>query len=84
MLSDSYKKLDTFDRDLARMIPRSVNIEPHDPKSLQIADEMRQLYFNGQKISMENLAGMGKLQTDYHFVIGTHLAAELHARNAER
>lgn len=84
MLSDTYKKLHVIDQDLARMIPRYVNLEPNDPRCLQVADEMRQLYFTDNKISMENLSEMGKLQTDYHFAIGTHMAAELHARNEEK
>lgn len=84
MLADAYKKLDVYEKDLARMIPKSINLQPDDPKCLEVAEEMRQFYFNGERISTGNLSGMCKLQGDYHFVLGCHLAAELNARYEEK
>lgn len=84
MLADAYKKLDIYDKDLARMIPKSLNLKTDDPKCLEVANEMRQFYFQGKNVSKDNMSAMAKLQTDYHFALGCHLAAELHARHEEK
>lgn len=83
-LADAVRKLTLYEDDLARMIPRSVNLAPDDPRCVQVADGIRQFYFNGDPVCRANLAEMVKLQTDYHFALGTQLAAELHARHETR
>lgn len=80
MLSDVVKKVAIYDKDLARMIPRTVDIAPDDPRCQQIADEIRKFYFAGGPVTKTNMADMAKLQTDFYFSMATHLAAELHAR----
>lgn len=84
MLPDVVKKLLLYDRDLARMIPKSLNLAPDDPRCRTVADEMRRFYFNGNQVTKENLTEMVKLQTDYYFSLGSQMSAELHARHEER
>lgn len=82
-LYDIYKKFNLYDKDIAKMIPRSLNIpneSPSEPESLKLGDAIRKFYFNGQKLSDKLLTEMSKLQTDYHFAIGSHLYAEMHSR----
>ncbi|XP_037041278.1 esterase E4 isoform X1 [Bradysia coprophila] len=82
-LLDIYKKFDAYDKDIGRMIPRSLNV-PNDsssqPESLKLAELIRKFYFDGQTISKELLSEMSDLQTDYHFAIGAQLYAEMHCR----
>ncbi|CAD7078429.1 unnamed protein product [Hermetia illucens] len=80
MLVNACRKLDELDQDLARMIPRSVDLDPNDPLCLVVADEMRKFYFNGEKVTMKKVKELCNLMTDYHFGIGIHAAAEIHAR----
>lgn len=82
-LLDIYKKLDLYDKDLGRMIPRSLNVpncSPSEVESQKLAELIRKFYFDGQTISDKVLGEMSKLQTDYHFAIGAHLYAEIHSR----
>lgn len=81
-LADIYKKLAVYDKDLAKMIPRSLNVPNESPglESQKLAELIRKFYFDGQTISDKLLREMSKLQTDYHFAIGAHLYAEIHSR----
>lgn len=81
MLANAVKKLEQFQEDLARMIPRSVNLNPDDENCLKVADQIRKFYFNNGKIDKKSISHLGDLMTDYHFNIGINIAAELHARN---
>lgn len=83
-LPDAVRKLPMYEKDLARMIPRSVDLKTDDPRCLQVADDIRQFYFDGSQVVESSLAEMVKLQTDYHFALGAQLAAELHARYEKR
>lgn len=82
-LLDIYKKLDVYEKDLAKMIPRSLNV-PNDSSSeieaQQLAETIRKFYFDGQTISDKLLSEMSQLQTDYHFALGAHLYAEMHSK----
>lgn len=83
MLADVYKKLDIYNKDLARMIPTSINLaneKPGNPQCIQLADEIKKFYFNSENLSAENLTDLAKLQSDYHFILGAQLTAELHAK----
>lgn len=86
MLIDAVKnkKLEEIDGDLARLIPRSVNLTTNDERCTYLANRMRDFYFNGKKISMDTLDEFVDLNTDYHFAIFAYLAAELHARYQNR
>ena len=84
MLPDAYKKLETYDKDLARMIPRSVDVANDSPNgnaiTQQLANEIRQFYFKGKPVTNQTLAELADLQTDYHFGLGTHLHDSTHGR----
>lgn len=80
MLLDSYKKLDLYDSDLARMIPTSLNLQSNSPECEKIASEMRDIYFCGQPLNKHLLDNFINLHSDYHFGIGLHMSAELYAR----
>lgn len=86
MLSDAQKhnKLPTFNEDFARFIPKSLNISENDVRCATLVKEMRSRYLNDQRISIETVDQFSDLLTDYHFAIGSHLAAELHAKYQER
>lgn len=86
MLIDAVKnkKLDQFDNDLARLIPRTINLAVDDERCKQLANKMREFYFSGKKICHDTLDDLVDLFTDYHFTIFSYLAAELHARYQNR
>lgn len=86
MLPDALKikKLQQLDKDLARMIPKSINLSVDDPLCQFVANEIRQFYFNGKTLSSDNANELADVMSDYHFVIGSHLTAELHARYQSR
>lgn len=82
-LADIYKKFNLYEEDLAKMIPRSLNVPNEsgsERESQKLAELIRNFYFNGQTLSEKMLNEMSKLQTDYHFAIGAHFAAEMHSR----
>lgn len=75
-----------FEKDLARMIPRSLNFPNETAKQLDSADDevtnaMRQKYFNGRTVDRSTFNEFIDLHTDYHFAIHSVITAELHARN---
>lgn len=84
MLWLTFSKLDIFNTDLTRMIPKSLNLAPMDPECDRIADEMRQIYFGNKLVSKDELNGFVDLQSDYQFGIGLHISAELYARKQPR
>lgn len=77
-------KLKEFNDDLARLVPKSLNLEPEDPRCVQVADEIRDFYFSGADICAENFIEFDQLLSDYHFVLGKHLTAEVHAKYQPR
>lgn len=86
MLADAVvgDKLERFDNDLARLIPKSVNLAPDDERCKLLANRMRQLYLNGNRICDDTLDGFVDLYTDYYFSLFTYLVAELHAKYQNR
>lgn len=78
------KKFDQFESDLARLIPRSVNLEPDDERCKVLANKIRQFYLHGKQLSQETLDEFVDLNTDYHFTIFSYLGAELHAKYQNR
>lgn len=87
MMIDPYlKRLDMIDRDLARMIPRSLAFPNETVKEGLAAEDsvtsaMRQRYFDGRPVDQSTLNEFVNLHTDYHFAIHSVITAELHARN---
>lgn len=78
------KKLELYDNDLARLIPKSVNLAPNDERCKLVANRLRQFYFGGSRICDGNLNRFADLYTDTYFSLFTYLAAELHARYQNR
>lgn len=77
------KKMDMYDKDLGQMIPKSLNVPNESPnglKSKELAELIRQFYFDGQNLSKVAISKMVDLQTDYHFGILAHMYAEIHCR----
>lgn len=86
-LFDIHRKLDAYDKDLGRMIPRSLNVSNETSSELEsqeLAASIRKFYFDGQRISDQVLSEMANLQTDYHFAVGAHLYAEMHSRRQSK
>lgn len=82
-LFDIYRKINLYEEDLAKMIPRSLNVpneSSSERESQELAELIRRFYFDGRKVSNELLNEMSKLQTDYHFAVGAQLYAEMHSR----
>lgn len=86
MLIDAVKnkKLEDIDNDLARLIPRSVNLATDDERCKHLAHRIREFYFKGKKVSRDTMNELVDLNTDYHFAILAYLTAELHARYQNR
>lgn len=91
MLIDAVKnkKLDDIDNDLARLIPRSVDLAndmqtTDDERCKQLANHMRDFYFKGKRVSNDTLDELVDLNTDYHFTIFAYLSAELHTKYQNR
>uniref|UniRef100_A0A182QBC1 Carboxylesterase type B domain-containing protein n=1 Tax=Anopheles farauti TaxID=69004 RepID=A0A182QBC1_9DIPT len=80
MMMDAMKKLDLYDNDMARMIPRTVNVSPESPASEQLGNEVKQFYCGSQGVTKDTVNQLADLMTDYHFGILANTCAELHAR----
>lgn len=77
-------KLQQLDGDLARLIPRSVDLPVTDERCNTVANSIRNFYFNGEKLSEAHYDRLVDLLTDYHFTILSYLEAELHSRYEKR
>lgn len=82
MLEAAYKDIEKYEKDLARMIPRSLDVPLDQADSLSLA--IRNIYFDGHPVDKDSINGMNALQSDYHFVIHSVMTAELHARLQHR
>lgn len=78
------KKLELYENDLARLIPKSVDLAPEDERCKSLANRLRQFYFNGNRVCADTLEGFADLYTDTYFSLFTYLSAELHARYQSR
>lgn len=86
-VSGKYKRLHVYERDLCRMIPRSLDVRnelPTDWECQKLAEEIRKFYFNGQTITKKLLSEMVRLQGDYHFAIRANLYAEILSRKHQK
>lgn len=80
MVVNALRKLGAYDKDLARLIPRNLDLSLNDYDIKFITKKMREFYFGGQPLSKELLNEVVNLLTDYHFAIDMQLAAEYHSR----
>ncbi|XP_058123887.1 juvenile hormone esterase [Anopheles coustani] len=81
MMMDAIRKLDLYDNDMARMIPRTVNVAPGSPASEQLGEEIKRFYCGPKGVTNETVNQLADLMTDYHFGILANTCAELHARH---
>ncbi|XP_030369847.1 esterase B1-like isoform X2 [Scaptodrosophila lebanonensis] len=79
MVVNAKRKLDIYDQDLARLVPRNLVVEPNAAEALEAAKDMRAFYFNGQALTSQSLDNLVDLLTDFHFNIDLQHAAEIHA-----
>ncbi|XP_055921512.1 juvenile hormone esterase isoform X2 [Eupeodes corollae] len=84
MLSNCVKKLENFERDLSRLIPRNINLQPNDPQNEELAKKMRDFYMDGAKIEEGTLDTFQNLLSDFNFVIDAYVAAEMHSRHQHK
>uniref|UniRef100_A0A1B0EWG9 Carboxylic ester hydrolase n=1 Tax=Lutzomyia longipalpis TaxID=7200 RepID=A0A1B0EWG9_LUTLO len=84
MLLDAVRKIDLYDKDFQRIIPKTLNVVQGSRTCERVADEMRKFYFNGGNITQETIPQFTDLLSDYNFMIGNHVTAEIHARKEHR
>lgn len=86
MFTDLYKtkKVEQVENDLARLIPKSLNLAVDDQRIKVVEQKMRDFYLNGRKIDQETYDEVTDLLTDYHFSIFFALGTELHAKYQRR
>ncbi|XP_016946853.1 esterase B1 [Drosophila biarmipes] len=73
------QKLEAYEDDLARMVPRNLVVDPQAPEAQKAATDIRAFFFNGQRLSKENMDNLVDLFSDYHFSMDLQHAAEIHA-----
>lgn len=74
------KKYKIIDKDLARYIPKTIDLGLNDPKCAEFADKIRQFYFSGGTVSDHMKAELTDLIGDYHFNMEMQYVAEAYAR----
>ncbi|XP_034250336.1 acetylcholinesterase-like isoform X2 [Thrips palmi] len=72
----STTSLEVADADLERVIPAELGLEKGSPESVALADGIRQLYFDGGKVTRN---GYWNLYSDLLFATGVVQAARIHA-----
>ncbi|XP_058828225.1 uncharacterized protein LOC131688090 [Topomyia yanbarensis] len=80
MLLDAIKKLEVYDNDIARLIPRTVNVNSNTVASKELGAEIKKFYFGDKRVSKDTLLQLADLMSDYHFGILANVCAELHAK----
>lgn len=85
-LIDCHKneKYQLIDKDLARYIPKTIDLALTDPKCADFADEIREFYFSGRNVSDQTMVELTNLLGDYHFNMETQLLAESYARRQHK
>uniref|UniRef100_T1P807 carboxylesterase n=1 Tax=Musca domestica TaxID=7370 RepID=T1P807_MUSDO len=80
MMVNAMRKVEEYDRDFKRMVPRNIPLNPDDPELEIIARQMRDFYMNGRSLSPKVFNELANILTDYHFAIDMQLAAEWQVR----
>ncbi|KAL5286878.1 CES5A.2 family protein [Megaselia abdita] len=84
MVANAIKRLDDYENDLPRLIPRAVNIDIDGEEGKVICQQIREFYFKGEKVHKKTLGGLSDALSDYHFTLGAHSAAEIHAKHQHK
>ncbi|XP_058463057.1 acetylcholinesterase-like [Malaya genurostris] len=78
MLLDAVKKMEVYDKDIARLIPQTVNA--HTTARRELGVQIKKFYFGDKSVSMDTLPQLADLMSDYYFDILTNICVELHAK----
>uniref|UniRef100_A0A1A9X3W0 Carboxylesterase type B domain-containing protein n=1 Tax=Glossina brevipalpis TaxID=37001 RepID=A0A1A9X3W0_9MUSC len=79
MLVNVLKKMDLYENDFSRLVPRNLPLET-ETDIQAVAQQIRNFYLNDQPISNGNLEQVKNLLSDNHFVFELQNAAELMVR----
>lgn len=79
--NDKYQLLD---KDLARFIPKTIDLALNDPKCTEFAGQIREFYFSGRNVSDQTKVELTNLLGDYHFNMETQFLAEAYARRQHK
>lgn len=80
MIVHTLKNLDDIDKDLERFVPRNIPLEPEDDEIKEIANKIRNFYFNGERIKPKFFNSLTNMLSDYHFVIDMQNLAQWHVK----
>lgn len=79
-----HNRYHSYDNDLARCIPKSIDLAVNDSKCTDFADYIREFYFGGRTVSEQTNVELTKLIGDYHFNKEIQMCAEAYARRRQR
>ncbi|XP_017149738.1 esterase B1 [Drosophila miranda] len=79
MIVRAKTKLEDYEQDLARTVPRNLVPDPQAPEAQEAAADIRNFYFDGQALTKKHLNSMVDLFSDYHFSMDLQITAEIHA-----
>lgn len=74
----------SIDKDLARYIPKTIDLGSDNPKYAEFANAIREFYFSGRNVSDQTKVELINLMSDYHFNMESHFVAEAYARRQHR
>lgn len=80
MLLDAVRKLDDYEKDFSRLIPRTLNVEPGSPEMEEASKIVRNFFFGSRPVGKETMKQLGDLMSDFYFTAGIHWTVEMMAR----
>ncbi|XP_023162626.2 acetylcholinesterase-like [Drosophila hydei] len=79
LITNPKQKVELFDKDMVRLVPRNLVEDPEAPEALEAAEDIRQFYFNGKSPTIECFDNLVDLLGDVHFNLDLQHTAEVHA-----
>uniref|UniRef100_A0A1I8PVQ4 Carboxylesterase type B domain-containing protein n=1 Tax=Stomoxys calcitrans TaxID=35570 RepID=A0A1I8PVQ4_STOCA len=76
MMINALRKLEEYDRDFKRMVPRNIPLDPYHADVEEIGKQMRDFYLNGRPLTLKMLNELANILTDYHFSVDMQNAAK--------
>ncbi|XP_067631087.1 carboxylic ester hydrolase isoform X2 [Eurosta solidaginis] len=76
-LFNAVRRLEDIDKDLERFVPRNIPLPVDHVEIKELAQKLREFYFNGHKVTHEQLNALTHVLSDYHFMIDLQLALKL-------
>lgn len=80
MMVNAVRKVDEYDRDFKRLVPRNIPLQPDHEDVIEIAKQMRDFYMKGRPLSSKMFNELSNILTDYHFTVDMQNAAEWQVR----